>query len=75
MSHTFFIFLVKCIKNKPAYFAERLHHAMSGLGTKDRTLIRIIVSRSEKDMAQIKQEFLRMYGKTLEEYIEVSCLP
>jgi len=62
--------LVQCIRNKPAYFAARLHHAMSGLGTKDRTLIRIIVSRCEVDMVQIKAEFLRMYGQPLEEYID-----
>lgn len=62
--------VVKCIRNKPAYFAERLHHAMSGFGTKDRTLVRIIVSRSEIDLVQIKQEFFRMFGETLEKWIE-----
>ncbi|XP_036980660.1 annexin A11a isoform X1 [Acanthopagrus latus] len=61
--------VVKCIKNTPAYFAERLYKAMKGAGTKDTTLIRIMVSRSEVDMLDIRQEYVKNYGKSLYTHI------
>ncbi|KAG7266068.1 hypothetical protein CRUP_002546 [Coryphaenoides rupestris] len=61
--------VVKCIRNTPAYFAERLHKAMQGAGTKDRTLIRIMVSRSDEDMLDIRQEYVKTYGKSLYTHI------
>ncbi|NXP08463.1 ANXA7 protein, partial [Thinocorus orbignyianus] len=56
---------VQCALNRPAFFAERLYHSMKGAGTDDSTLIRIIVSRSEIDLVQIKQMFAQMYQKPL----------
>uniref|UniRef100_A0A8D2AQ76 Annexin n=1 Tax=Sciurus vulgaris TaxID=55149 RepID=A0A8D2AQ76_SCIVU len=64
--------VVKCTHNLHSYFAERLHYAMKGPGTRDGTLIRNIVSRSEIDLNLIKGEFKKMYGKTLSSMIMVS---
>ncbi|NWS60629.1 ANXA4 protein, partial [Chunga burmeisteri] len=65
--------VVKCVRNKPAYFAERLYKSMKGLGTDDNTLIRVMVSRSEIDMLDIRREFLTMYGKSLYSFIKGDC--
>lgn len=42
-----------------------------GLGTDDHTLIRIVVTRCEVDMVEIKQAFLLNYHKTLAKMISV----
>uniref|UniRef100_A0A8C5VIP4 Annexin n=1 Tax=Microcebus murinus TaxID=30608 RepID=A0A8C5VIP4_MICMU len=60
---------VKCTRNLHSYFAERLYYAMKGAGTRDGTLIRNIVSRSEIDLNLIKCQFKKMYGQTLSSMI------
>ena len=47
------------------YFATRVNDAVKGLGTKDHLLIRVLVSRSEIDMPQIKQYCKQLYGKDM----------
>jgi annexin A7/11 len=56
--------------NRPESFAIRLHKSMAGLGTNDNSLIRLVVTRSEIDMEDIKDAFLRKYGKTLKSFIK-----
>ncbi|XP_075416653.1 annexin A1 [Tenrec ecaudatus] len=60
-----FTAIVKCATSKPAFFAEKLHQAMKGAGTRDKALIRIMVSRSEVDMNDIKAFYQKMYGVSL----------
>ncbi|CAB3370876.1 Hypothetical predicted protein [Cloeon dipterum] len=64
-----FLSIVRIVRKRAAYFARRLYESMKGLGTDDHTLIRIIVSRCEIDLGDIKQEFLAQYGQTLEKWI------
>ncbi|KAM6953472.1 annexin A5a [Aplochiton taeniatus] len=54
--------VVKCVKSVPAFFAEALHGSMSRAGTDDKTLMRIMVSRSEVDMLDIRACFKEKFG-------------
>uniref|UniRef100_A0A8K9XHW4 Annexin n=1 Tax=Oncorhynchus mykiss TaxID=8022 RepID=A0A8K9XHW4_ONCMY len=61
---------VKCARSVPAYFAETLYYSMSGGGTDDQTLIRVMVSRSEVDMLDIRADYRRLYTKSLHSAIQ-----
>ncbi|KAM3957151.1 annexin B10 isoform 1-T1 [Aphomia sociella] len=62
--------IVECVENAAAWFAQRIKKAIEGLGTEDKTLIRIIVARSEIDLGGIKAEYEKIYDKTLSSDIE-----
>lgn len=57
--------IVKCVKSVPAYLAERLYKAMKGAGTTESTLTRILVSRSEVDLLDIRAEYRKLFGCSL----------
>ncbi|XP_051558340.1 annexin A5-like [Myxocyprinus asiaticus] len=62
--------VVKCARSVPAYFAESLYNALKGTGTDDQTLIRIMVSRSEVDLLDIRAEFRKMFATSLHKSIQ-----
>ena len=47
------------------YFAMRIRESVKGLGTNDSRLVRVIVSRCEIDLPQIKQAYQRIYQRDL----------
>ncbi|XP_076878481.1 annexin A5a [Brachyhypopomus gauderio] len=57
--------VVKCARSVPGYFAECLRESMRRAGTDDETLMRIMVSRSEEDMLDIRATYKKMYGESL----------
>ncbi|VDK53517.1 unnamed protein product [Anisakis simplex] len=65
--------VVACVQNRPAYFAKLLYNSMVGLGTRDTDLIRIVVTRSEIDLGDIRQQFQQIYKKSLESMIKGDC--
>ncbi|XP_077354289.1 annexin A3b [Festucalex cinctus] len=62
--------VVKCVKSVPAYLAERLFESMKGLGTTESTLTRILVSRSEIDLLDIRAEYKKLFGYSLYSKLE-----
>uniref|UniRef100_A0A6Q2YJJ4 Annexin n=1 Tax=Esox lucius TaxID=8010 RepID=A0A6Q2YJJ4_ESOLU len=66
--------IVCSVKNQPNYLANRLYKAMKGIGTDDRALIRIMVSRSEIDLFNIRKEFKETHDCSLHEFIQVETM-
>ena len=64
-------FLVDCIIDKQAHFAELLYKAIKGLGTNEACIIRVLVSRCEIDMVQIKKKFQDLYKESLVDWLKV----
>ncbi|GAB0087118.1 Annexin [Sergentomyia squamirostris] len=62
--------IISCVTNKTEYFAALLKKSMAGIGTNDRQLIRLLVTRCEIDLADIKTTFERLYGKSLRSWIK-----
>jgi len=57
--------IIEYSRAKATYFAERLHQTIDGLGTRNEDLMRLIITRSEVDLGDIKTEYERLYGTTL----------
>lgn len=53
---------------------HNLIYALQGLGTDDRALIRIMVSRSETDLFNIRKEFKETHDASLHEFIQVETM-
>lgn len=65
--------VIKGQRNKQLLFAEFLYNAMKGSGTRDQDLIRLLVSRSEIDLANIRTEYVRNFGKALDAAVASEC--
>jgi len=68
-----YLAIVKFTKDHHKFFAERLYKSMKGAGTDDDTLIRVIVTRSEIDLAHIKEKFEEVYETSLRDFVEGDC--
>ncbi|XP_023228583.1 annexin A13-like [Centruroides sculpturatus] len=61
--------IVLCVVNRPLFFAIQLFRCMRGAGTDDPTLIRVLITRSEIDLENIKKVFQQKYHKELKDAI------
>uniref|UniRef100_A0A915Q684 Annexin n=1 Tax=Setaria digitata TaxID=48799 RepID=A0A915Q684_9BILA len=66
--------LIKYSRNSNSFFADLLNSSLKNPGrTRDRDLIRLIVSRSEIDLATICEAYVKNYKKKLVEEISTEC--
>lgn len=65
--------MVKFILDEELFYAERVQDAISGIGTDEQQLIRIIVGRCEIDMGDIKEKYQERFEKSLREAVENDC--
>ena len=59
------IAIIYAILSPSEYFAKLVYKAIKGLGTDNTTLIRVLISRHEIDMPQIKQYYKQNYKKDM----------
>ena len=62
--------IVYALISPSEYFATRVQDAIKGFGTNDHLLIRILITRDEIDMPQIKQYYKQLYGNDMVEDIK-----
>ncbi|KAL3111947.1 hypothetical protein niasHT_015145 [Heterodera trifolii] len=67
-----FLALIKCVRNSSEYFADLLQNSINGPVISELELIRLVVSRSEIDLADIKHAYLEMHHISLKEAIEAN---
>ena len=66
------IFKVEHARSKESYFATRIFLIMFGPTTRDNNLIRLIISRCEIDLENIKNYYQIIYGRSLASDVSVS---
>lgn len=63
--------IIRSVRNQAGFFAKQLHESLKGMGTNDRQLIRIVITRCEIDMGEIKRQYAAKYGESLADAIKV----
>jgi len=65
--------IIDCARNRQKFFAKQLYKSMKGAGTNDKALIRLMISRSEVDLEDVKECFEKEYEQTLQDFIQDDC--
>ncbi|ERE91784.1 annexin A10 [Cricetulus griseus] len=57
--------IVRCVQDKASYFAYKLYRAIHDFGFHNKTVIRILIARSEIDLMTIRKRYKERFGKSL----------
>ncbi|KAA3678542.1 annexin A7/11 [Paragonimus westermani] len=62
---TLVLTLIRYATDRPGLIAEWLKDAMQGIGTRDYTVMRLLITRSEIDLEDVKEAYAKNYGQRL----------
>lgn len=62
--------IIDHIHSPSEYFAKRINESVKGLGTNEKKLTRVLVSREEIDIPQIREQYKVLFGKDMVADIE-----
>ncbi|VDM15716.1 unnamed protein product [Hydatigera taeniaeformis] len=62
--------IVRYAEDKNALLASWFYESMAGMGTRDRSLMQLVLGRCEIDLQDVKEAYQRKYGKSLVKAIE-----
>ncbi|XP_069118306.1 annexin A6-like isoform X3 [Argopecten irradians] len=68
-----YISLAMAVQDPHDFYAEKLNSCFSSMGVNDNMLIRMTVSRSERDLGEIKSRLQDKYKKSLSQLIRTEC--
>jgi hypothetical protein len=68
-----YLAIIDYARDPATYFAKRAYVSMKGAGTNDTALIRVIVTRSEIDLQDVKSAFEAEYEQSLSDFVEDDC--
>ncbi|XP_033735332.1 annexin A6-like isoform X5 [Pecten maximus] len=68
-----YISLAMAVQDPHDFYAEKLNSCFSSMGVNDNMLIRMTVSRSERDLGKIKERLQERYKKSLSQLIRSDC--
>ncbi|XP_077240195.1 annexin-like protein RJ4 [Tasmannia lanceolata] len=60
---------IRCISSPHKYFEKVLRNAINGLGTDEDTLTRVVVTRAEKDLKEIKEAYYKRNSVSLNQAV------
>ena len=65
--------VIYAVTSPSEYFAMKVYKSIKGWGTNDNMLIRVLITRDEKDMPQIKKFYKKLYKKDMLDDIKGDC--
>jgi len=60
---------IRCMNNHKKYYEKVLRNAIKRVGTDEDALTRVIISRAEKDLREIKEEYYKRNSVTLDQAV------